>query len=114
MLHWGIIREGGSILGGGKVITRLFAIAALLRGYCSLAYSDLACFKMGMSGSASFQSVARGPRLRSFKVESVDFLGAGVAHEQGRAVGSEAAPRAEKCHDTTEVPQLSHPFLLAV
>ena len=25
------------------------------RGYCSFAYSTLACFRMGMSGSASFQ-----------------------------------------------------------
>jgi len=25
--------------------------------YCSLAYSALACFRMGMSGSASFQIV---------------------------------------------------------
>ena len=27
--------------------------------YCSFAYSALACFKMGMSGSASFQSVRK-------------------------------------------------------
>jgi hypothetical protein len=27
-------------------------------GYCSFAYSALASFRMGMSGSASFQSVA--------------------------------------------------------
>ncbi len=26
-------------------------------GYCSFAYSALACFRMGMSGSASFQRV---------------------------------------------------------
>ena len=27
--------------------------------YCSFAYSALACFRMGMSGSASFQSVRK-------------------------------------------------------
>jgi hypothetical protein len=27
--------------------------------YCSLAYSALACFRMGMSGSASFQRVRK-------------------------------------------------------
>lgn len=27
--------------------------------YCNLAYSAFACFKMGMSGSASFQSVRK-------------------------------------------------------
>jgi hypothetical protein len=28
-------------------------------GYCSFAYSALACFRMGMSGSASFQSARK-------------------------------------------------------
>jgi len=28
-------------------------------GYCNLAYSALACFRMGMCGSASFQSVRK-------------------------------------------------------
>ena len=30
-----------------------------LIGYCSFAYSALACFRMGMSGSASFHSVRK-------------------------------------------------------
>jgi hypothetical protein len=30
-----------------------------LVGYCSLAYSALACLRMGMSGSASFQRVRK-------------------------------------------------------
>jgi hypothetical protein len=30
-----------------------------LDGYCSFAYSALACFRMGMSGAASFQSVRK-------------------------------------------------------
>ena len=35
----------------------------LVRRYCNFAYSALACFRMGMSGSASFQSA--GPRSRA-------------------------------------------------
>jgi hypothetical protein len=34
-------------------------VTAYLTGYCSLAYSVLASFRMGMSGSASFQSVRK-------------------------------------------------------
>jgi hypothetical protein len=32
---------------------------ALLRSHCSFAYSAFACFRMGMSGSASFQSARK-------------------------------------------------------
>jgi hypothetical protein len=34
-------------------------VTAYLTGYCSFAYSALACFRMGMSGSASFQRVRK-------------------------------------------------------
>ena len=37
-----------------SVVERLFPA---IGGYCSLAYSALACFSTGMSGSASFQSL---------------------------------------------------------
>ena len=32
-----------------------WSVGSDLRPYCSFAYSALACFRMGMSGSASFQ-----------------------------------------------------------
>jgi hypothetical protein len=34
-------------------------VTAYLTGYCSFAYSALASFRMGMSGSASFQKVRK-------------------------------------------------------
>ena len=37
----------------------------ILSGYCSFAYSALACFRMEMSGSASFQSVRKCCRRRA-------------------------------------------------
>jgi len=38
--------------------------------YCNFAYSALACFRMGMSGSASFQSVRKSRREQVTKVWS--------------------------------------------
>jgi hypothetical protein len=43
-----------------ELMTQLSVFPEIRRGgYCSLAYSALACFRMGMSGSASFQSVRK-------------------------------------------------------
>jgi hypothetical protein len=36
-----------------------FGRAVIAGGYCSFAYSALACFRMGMSRSASFQRVTK-------------------------------------------------------
>src|SRR6516162_5141132 len=35
------------------------SVGLIRRGYCNFAYSALACFRMGMSGSASFQRVRK-------------------------------------------------------
>jgi serine/threonine protein kinase len=39
--------------------TGRWLVGSDLRTYCSFSYSALACFRMGMSGSASFQSVRK-------------------------------------------------------
>jgi len=44
---------------GAIALSRVMVSAEWPSRYCSFAYSALACFRMGMSGSASFQSVRK-------------------------------------------------------
>src|SRR5438874_1225399 len=51
-------RDEGVAIGGNiktEALEGQLQCRATHRGYCSFAYSALACFRMGMSGSASFQ-----------------------------------------------------------
>jgi len=55
---------GQTAVGGGKSTSPVCranarSYRARVRSYCSLAYSALACLRMGMSESASFQSVRK-------------------------------------------------------
>ena len=53
-------RVGTELPTGGKVMPqRLRGQRAFSLAYCNFAYSLLACFRMGMSGSASFQRVRK-------------------------------------------------------
>jgi hypothetical protein len=56
---WERGREGE--LGRGKLPagSRRIAAGGTLELYCNVAYSNFACLKMGISGSASFQSVKK-------------------------------------------------------
>src|ERR1022692_4021304 len=42
-----------------SVIAKAAAAGQYFAAYCNFAYSALACFRMGMSGSASFQRVKK-------------------------------------------------------
>ena len=53
-----------------------------VQNYCSLAYSALACFKMGMSGSLS----ERQHQSRKLQIKSINFLAADVAQHQRRII----------------------------
>lgn len=54
---------GGKLAGAGRTLQSDqmpgFRSSRLRTGYCSFAYSALASFRMGMPGSASFQSVRK-------------------------------------------------------
>src|SRR6266571_3612585 len=59
----GLADELGGVAIGGSVRSyrweRSIAILSTEKGYCNFAYSALASFRMGMSGSASFQRVTK-------------------------------------------------------
>ena len=46
--------SGEEVLIGGNVRSNLERGQSQIKSYCNFAYSALACFRMGMSGSASF------------------------------------------------------------
>src|SRR5262250_1378268 len=50
----------------------------LARLYCSLAYSALACFRMGMSGSASFQRAKKRSLRQAHALEQVEVARVGA------------------------------------
>jgi hypothetical protein len=63
-------------------------VTVYLTGYCNFAYSALASFRMGMSGSASFQTVRTFDRVLRFRLLQEYNIGIGVAadHPQLAAI----------------------------
>ena len=61
-----------------RPLSRTALLAGALHNYCSLAYSALACLKMGMSGSASFQRAKKRSLRQAHALEQVEVARVGA------------------------------------